>query len=73
MTLDGWPRVKELFHAALECAPADRTAFLSAACGDDETLCAEVERAYRSFPSRTGRSSRRAVLRERFLIWRPNC
>src|SRR5687767_1395152 len=44
MTLTRWPRVKELFHAALECAPADRAAFLRAACSDDEALRTEVER-----------------------------
>src|SRR5688572_18993112 len=39
-----WPRVKELFHGALEREPAERAAFLSASCGDDAGVRAEVER-----------------------------
>ena len=37
-------RVKEVFHAAVEHVPAGRAAFLSAACGEDAALRAEVER-----------------------------
>jgi eukaryotic-like serine/threonine-protein kinase len=37
-------RVKEVFHAAVEHAPAGRAAFLSASCGEDAALRAEVER-----------------------------
>ena len=44
MTYERWPRVKELFHAALERAPADRADFLAEACGLDASLRAEVER-----------------------------
>jgi eukaryotic-like serine/threonine-protein kinase len=38
----GWPRVEELFHAALERVPAEREAFLRGACGGDEALRREV-------------------------------
>jgi len=38
-----WERIKELFGAALELDPAQRTAFLREACGADENLSAEVE------------------------------
>jgi serine/threonine protein kinase len=39
-----WARVKELFHAAVEREPADRSGYLTAACGTDAVLRAEVER-----------------------------
>jgi eukaryotic-like serine/threonine-protein kinase len=38
-----WRRLKELFGAALEVAPADRDAFLAAACEGDLPLRAELE------------------------------
>ncbi len=38
-----WSKVEELFHAALERAPAEREAFLHEACGADEELSREVE------------------------------
>jgi eukaryotic-like serine/threonine-protein kinase len=38
-----WQRVKELFGAALGRAPADRSAFLAEACGDNESLRQEVQ------------------------------
>ncbi len=41
---DDWPRVKELFHDALEREPAERAAFLNASCGDEAAVRAEVER-----------------------------
>jgi eukaryotic-like serine/threonine-protein kinase len=44
MTEKEWPRVKELFHAALERPAGDRSDFLALACGEDSTLHAEVER-----------------------------
>ena len=37
-----WRRVTELFHAALERPPAERDAFLTAACSNDPALLAEV-------------------------------
>ena len=42
--MNDWPRVKELFHDALERGPAERAAFLSASCADDPAMRAEVER-----------------------------
>lgn len=47
MNAQQWARVKELFHGALDRAPADRAAFLSDVCGADGEaveLRAEVER-----------------------------
>jgi serine/threonine protein kinase/tetratricopeptide (TPR) repeat protein len=44
MTLDQWPRVKELFHAALDHPPANRAGFLADACKGEEALRTEVER-----------------------------
>jgi serine/threonine protein kinase/Tol biopolymer transport system component len=38
-----WPRVKEIFHSALECAPDRRAAFLHDACGEDLALRDDVE------------------------------
>jgi serine/threonine protein kinase/Tol biopolymer transport system component len=38
-----WPRVKEIFHAALECAPGERARFVRDACGEDVALTDEVE------------------------------
>ena len=44
MTADQWPRVKDIFHAAIERAPGNRAAFVIEACGGDAALRAEVER-----------------------------
>jgi serine/threonine-protein kinase len=44
MNVERWSRVKEVFHAALEQAPADRAVFLNEACVDDQALRAEAER-----------------------------
>ena len=41
---DDWPRVKDLFHAALDREPAERAAFLHASCGEETGVRAEVER-----------------------------
>jgi serine/threonine protein kinase len=38
-----WPRVKEIFQSALECAPDQRPAYLRDACGDDVALRNDVE------------------------------
>src|SRR5688500_12610017 len=38
-----WPQVKEIFLAALECAPERRAALLRDACGEDVALAHEVE------------------------------
>ncbi len=38
-----WPKVEELYHAALERQPARREAFVDQACGGDEELRREVQ------------------------------
>lgn len=43
MNPERWRQVDEVFQAALERAPAERAAFVSAACGDDNSLRREVE------------------------------
>lgn len=43
MTPERYQLVKELFHLALEHPPAERSAFLAEACGDDAALRAKVE------------------------------
>src|SRR5438270_2702528 len=43
MKPDRWHKVKEIFHAALDRSPADRSAFVSDACHGDEELRKEVE------------------------------
>ena len=52
--MDTWPRVKELFHSALERDPAERAAFLNASCGDEDAVRAEVQRLLDAH-ARTGR------------------
>ena len=43
MTPEQWHRVKEVFEAALERPPEERSAFLGQACGDDALLRTEVK------------------------------
>ena len=43
MTPERWQQIERLYHAALERAPAERAAFLDAACADDADLRAEVD------------------------------
>jgi TolB-like protein len=43
MQLERWEKIEQLYHAALECAPDGRAAFLDAACGGDQSLRREVE------------------------------
>ncbi|MEZ5963179.1 MAG: serine/threonine-protein kinase [Planctomycetota bacterium] len=43
-----WRRVEDLFHGACAQAPAARGAWLAVACGEDQTLRAEVERLLRA-------------------------
>jgi eukaryotic-like serine/threonine-protein kinase len=43
MTDDRWLRVKRLFQAAVEQPPSERSAFVSAAVIDDETLRSDVD------------------------------
>jgi hypothetical protein len=43
MTPERWQKVEKLFEAALARPLAERTAFLAAACGGDESLRHEVD------------------------------
>ena len=43
MTPERWQKVKGIFEAALERAPAERSDFLAQACGEDTSLRREVE------------------------------
>jgi serine/threonine-protein kinase len=43
MKPERWRQVDQLFQAALERAPKDRSAFINEACGDDDSLRREVE------------------------------
>ncbi len=38
-----WPKVKEIFYAALRRSPGDRSRFVIQACGTDKAVLAEVE------------------------------
>jgi len=42
MELDRWEQIERLYHAALECEPEEREAFLDEACAGDEDLRREV-------------------------------
>ena len=42
MTRPSWPKVEELYHAALEKQPAEREAFVAEACGEDQDLRNEI-------------------------------
>jgi eukaryotic-like serine/threonine-protein kinase len=44
MSTERWQQLEDLFHAALDRAPADREAFVVGACGGDAGLRQEVER-----------------------------
>lgn len=43
MTPERWRQVRDIFHAALDRAVGERSAFLEGACGGDEYLRHEVE------------------------------
>ena len=43
MRPERWQQVESVFHAALECEPERRTAFLAKACKEDTELRGEVE------------------------------
>jgi hypothetical protein len=43
MPPERWRQIEDVFHAALECEPAVRHAFLEDACRGDEALRREVE------------------------------
>ena len=44
MNVETWQKLKPLFHAALDLAPAERAAFLAAACNGDDELRTQVEK-----------------------------
>ena len=44
MMSDRWRRIAQLYEAALQCAPSERSAFLESECSGDEMLRREVER-----------------------------
>lgn len=44
MSSEHWQQLEDVFHAALERAPAEREAFVAAACSSDAGLRQEVER-----------------------------
>lgn len=48
MTPAEWKRVEELFHAARQRPPEERTAFLDEACGEAPALREKVEALLRS-------------------------
>lgn len=41
---DRWRRIKEIFAEAIELGPPERSAFIAAACADDDDLAVEVRR-----------------------------
>jgi eukaryotic-like serine/threonine-protein kinase len=43
MTPESHRKIYNLYHSALEIAPAERSAFLDEACGGDEALRREVK------------------------------
>ena len=44
MKPERWQRIEHMYHAALESAPDQRSAFLAEACADDDELRREVEK-----------------------------
>ena len=54
MTPKRWQQIDQLFHAALECGPAQREKFLAAECDGDEPLRREVESLLSSFADADG-------------------
>src|SRR5215471_12689235 len=43
MTPERWQKVKQIFQAAIEREPAQRSAYLSAVCAGEDSLRQEVE------------------------------
>jgi serine/threonine protein kinase len=43
MDSERWKQIDEIFHAALNCEPSARAAYLAEACKEDESLRAEIE------------------------------
>ncbi len=49
MTPERWQQIEQLFHAALECSPEQRAAFLDGACDGDSALREEVFKLLASY------------------------
>ena len=49
MNSERWQKIKDLFDATLELAPAKREKFLDNVCGDDNELRHEIEKLLDSF------------------------
>ena len=49
MKSESWPKVKEIFEAALARPAAERAAFLDQACAGDQSLRQEVESLLKSY------------------------
>src|SRR5215472_76642 len=49
MEPERWRQVEEVFHAALECDPGQRSAYLDSSCGGDALLREEVESLLASY------------------------
>jgi serine/threonine protein kinase/Flp pilus assembly protein TadD len=50
--IENTPRIEQLFHAALEMAPAERAAYLARECASEELIRAEVESLVKVFEER---------------------
>ena len=46
---EDWPRVKAIFDTVVERSEAERTEYITAACGDDDALRAQVEASAHAF------------------------
>jgi serine/threonine-protein kinase len=53
VTPERWRRIQELFDAAFEIEESERSSWLAAHCGDDESLCADVLALLRSAAENT--------------------
>jgi eukaryotic-like serine/threonine-protein kinase len=53
VTPEQWHRVKEVFEAAMEQAPSERSAFVGQACAGDELLHSEVKSLLSSYEQET--------------------
>src|SRR5881628_3695646 len=49
MTPEQWQRVKEVFEAALDHEPSERSSFVGQACAGDESLRSEVKSLLSSY------------------------
>jgi serine/threonine protein kinase len=54
VTPERWHKVKEVFEAALDYAPGERSVFLGQACADDDLLRGEVNSLLSSYEQETG-------------------